>query len=599
MDPAITPKLKGDPTRIKEILINLLSNAVKFTPFGGEINLIISQESDKQNGNRIKFEVEDNGIGITKAQQNRIFEAFTQADISITRKYGGTGLGLTISSQFVNLMGGCIELESEKGKGTRFFFSLPLEEIASVESNETLAYTDITLAKFEKNVQTKLDKYLQSYFEHFGPSIKRFHSVFELKELNKDNACKNYWIDIDKAPKDIMDTLSRIDKEKIIAIANITSRNKLESLGLDQSNIIYKPVTMTKIKSVLGNTANTNPKLIDEEAVSKETLFDAKILVTEDNIINQKLVKRILELHGVNVDIANNGQEAFEKRKTGHYDLLFMDIQMPIMDGVEATHAILKHEEKESATHVPIIALTANALKGDRERYLSEGMDEYITKPIETSELIYILNKFLSHKISTTVAKDLTPLDIPKIPTPETETTSSEVSLADAVMPPIEKIRDESIVSLDIPDRRESVEMPLKELDDTPTAIDMAQTESPLIDIKEDAKSSSPKKILVAKKYLLVRKVFEKVLDNLGYAYDTLGHMESLEDSLDSGDYDLIFTDTSLVSEHIISTYTNVAIITPQDSFVADDAGVKKGESVVTATSRQEIEDIIHKYRGV
>jgi len=402
MDPNITSKLKGDPTKIKEIIINLLSNAVKFTSYGGEINLEITKITDEHENTRIKFLIQDNGIGMTKDQQSRIFDAFSQADVSVTRKYGGTGLGLTISSQFVELMGGTLELESAKDHGTVFYFSLPLEEVISSEVDYAHVFSDLTIGKYEQEIPTKLDNYLAEYMKFFGPSVKYFESIGELKELDNHNVCKNYWVDIDKAKQNIMDAIQHMDKSKLIVLANITSRNKIEELGIEQHNVIFKPVTLSKLKAVLNATTDSTSELIDEAIAVQKTKFDAHILVTEDNIINQKLIKRILEEHGMTVDIANNGLEAFEKRRMNKYDLLFMDIQMPVMDGIEATHEILDYEEDEELPHIPIVALTANALKGDREKFLAEGMDEYITKPIETTELLYVLNKFLSDKASIT-----------------------------------------------------------------------------------------------------------------------------------------------------------------------------------------------------
>ena len=174
MDPTIATKLKGDPTKIKEIVINLLSNAVKFTSYGGEINLEITKMEGENGNNRIKFIVQDNGIGMTKDQQSRIFDAFSQADVSVTRKYGGTGLGLTISSQFVELMGGLLELESAKDHGTSFFFSLPLEEVTSTDVNYAHAFTDITIGKYAQDIPTKLDNYLEEYFKFFRSISQTF-----------------------------------------------------------------------------------------------------------------------------------------------------------------------------------------------------------------------------------------------------------------------------------------------------------------------------------------------------------------------------------------------------------------------------------------
>ena len=543
MDPTISAKLKGDPTKIKEIVINLLSNAVKFTSYGGEINLEIKQDE----GDNIKFIVSDNGIGMTKDQQSRIFDAFSQADVSVTRKYGGTGLGLTISSQFVELMGGELELESAKDHGTSFFFTIPLEKVTSTEVDYAHAFTDVTIGKYTLDIPTKLDNNLEKYFKHFGPSVKHFDSIGDLKELDNNDTCENYWIDIDKARQNIMDAIHHMDRSKLIIIANVTSRNKIEELGVDQSNVIFKPVTLSKIKEVLNRTTTVTPQISDEAAVSQRTKFDAKILVTEDNIINQKLIKRILEEHGMTVDIANNGLESFEKRRNGTYDLLFMDIQMPVMDGIEATHEILDYEEDEELAHIPIVALTANALKGDRERFLGEGMDEYITKPIETTELLYILNKFLSHQA---------------IAETEQETVTETV---------VEQIE----ASTPVPE----VEIEVPEL----------VIEEPVV---ED------KKILVAKKLLLTRRVLAKVLDNLGKEYDVLEDIDNLEKTLASNKYDMVFADIDLITDEIAQSNENIAIITSKNAASTANINVQNGETIENSASKEDIENIIMKYRG-
>lgn len=558
MDPTISPKLKGDPTKIKEIIINLLSNAVKFTSYGGDINLEITKVQGDNGDNRIKFLVQDNGIGMTKDQQSRIFDAFSQADVSVTRKYGGTGLGLTISSQFVELMGGDLELDSAKDHGTSFFFSLPLEEVTSTEINYSHAFTDLTIGKYGQDIPTKLDNYLETYFKYFYPSVKHFESIGELKELDNNDVCKNYWIDIDKAKQNIMDAIHHMDKSKLIIIANVTSRNKIEELGIEQSNVIFKPVTLSKLKDVLSRTANTTPQLIEESLAVQQTKFDAHILVTEDNIINQKLIKRILEEHGITVDIANNGLESFEKRRSGNYDLLFMDIQMPVMDGIEATHEILDYEEDEEIAHVPIVALTANALKGDRERFLGEGMDEYITKPIETTELLYVLNKFLSGKT----------------------TTSTQTPINKEVTPPTPKV-EEVVVET------ETIDEPTLDLID-----DLVIT-----DPTEDV-NNNDKKILIAKKFVLSRRVLAKVISNLGYDYDALDNVDDLEDALASGMYDVVLTDVKLVTEHISNAYANIAIISSCDTKTSQEVDVAKGETIASNPSKEEIENIIKKYRG-
>lgn len=528
MDPTISPKLKGDPTKIKEILINLLSNAIKFTSYGGEINLEIKKIQSNNGTSDIKFCIQDNGIGMSKDQQLHIFDAFSQADISVTRKYGGTGLGLTISSRLVELMGGKLELESAKDHGTTFYFTLPVEEVESIGSSSQHAFSNVTICKYQQDIPTKLDSYLEDYFKYFGPSVKHFESAGELKELNDLQACKNYWIDIDKAKQNIVDALRNIDKSKLIIIANVTSRNMLEPLGIAKENVIYKPITISKLKAILNKDIKKTAETIKEEALL-EAKFVAHALVTEDNIINQKLIRRVLEDHGITVDLANNGLEAFEKRRNGKYDLIFMDIQMPVMDGIEATHEILDYEEDEKIPHIPIIALTANALKGDREKFMSEGMDEYITKPIETSELLFILNKFLSHKATKSM---------------------------------IDKSAHKT--------QEEQGKEPLEN-----TAILSNQDNSVVV----TEENNEPKMILISKKFLLEGRILGKMIENLGLTYKILADFDQLENELSSGKYDLLFTDDSLIKKQMDTSHQNVHVIT-------------------TAVTKEEIENLIKKYRG-
>ncbi len=575
MDPTISVKLKGDPTKIKEIIINLLSNAIKFTSYGGEINLVIKKTHNENDLNpKISFLVQDNGIGMTKDQQSRIFDAFTQADVSVTRKYGGTGLGLTISSQFVELMGGLLELESAKDHGTSFFFSLPLEEIISNDVNYIHAFNDITLGKYEQDIPTKLDNYIEDYFKYFGPSIKRFESIGTLKELLDQNACKSYWIDIDKAKQNILDAIRSIDKSKLIILANVTSRSKIEELGIAQENVLYKPLTLSKLKNVLLKSTSVVPKLSTEALPAHDTKFDAHVLVTEDNIINQKLIKRILEEHGITVDLANNGLESFEKRRNNNYDLLFMDIQMPVMDGIEATHEILDYEEDEELPHVPIVALTANALKGDRERFLNEGMDEYITKPIETSELLYILNKFLSNKSSISTRKVVAKPD----------THIPDISLEETVEKKMEEVK--TIEKTAPEDTSDSISLETEEAEevkiiDKPAPEDTSESISLETEEVVEMKTVEPrqKKILIAKKFLLERRVLTKIIENLGYDYVALESVDLLDNELESGNYDILFTDTNSISDNISQTSDNLAIIT-------------------TNKTKEEIENLIKKQRG-
>ncbi|SFV59159.1 BarA sensory histidine kinase (= VarS = GacS) [hydrothermal vent metagenome] len=593
MDPSIPQKLKGDPTKIKEIVINLLSNAVKFTSYGGEINLEISRVVSEEGHNKIKFIVQDNGIGMSKDQQGHIFDAFSQADVSVTRKYGGTGLGLTISSQFVELMGGLLELTSAKDQGTTFYFSIPLEEISSEEENYQNIFANLTIGKYTQDIPSKLDEYLESYLKYFGTSVKHFESIGEFKDLESSHLCKDYWIDIDKAKESMIETIYQMDKSKVILIANISSRDKIEAFGLEQSNIIFKPVTLTKMKSALSLSTDTTPELIEEKIAKQQSHFNAHVLITEDNVINQKLIKRILEEHGISSDIANNGLESFEKRRSNDYDLVFMDIQMPVMDGIEATHEIIDYEEDENATHVPIVALTANALKGDRERFLAEGLDEYITKPIETTELLYILKKFLSHKAVSKPTKKPTDKKVIAKKVIAKKKVKPKTQSSEKV---IEKValEETAIVAVNTPKKPKKNSM----LDRINKAKSSSKVTVKVEKTPKAVASNLGQNILIVKKLLLPRRILEKVFKNLEYSYESVSKVTQLEAKILSLEYDILFIDNKLLTESIININKDMTLIVSKDLADKETLNLSKGEFITSTASKEEIDQIIKKYRG-
>jgi signal transduction histidine kinase/CheY-like chemotaxis protein len=399
IDPAISPRLKGDSTKLKEILTNLLNNAVKFTGQGGAIAVEVKKlDNTRDKRSLIEFRVSDTGIGMSQAQLKKIFQPFAQADSSVTRKYGGTGLGLTITKEYVELMGGKLSVESEEGVGTTFTFTLPLEEISDEEHNYRNLFDTVTFCRYRSVETARLNEYLDRYAAYFGMQFLDFGEIPELQEILKEHK-HPILLDYDRIPENLKEALEHLPGEDLFLMARVTSRHELEKYELSNENILFKPVTFTKVLNMLRTIVKHETEVKKGGTAPKvHTKYEGKVLVVEDNIINQKLVKNILEGLGLEVDIAQNGLKAFELRRANDYDLIFMDIQMPVMNGVEATHEILEYEEDEELPHVPIVALTANALKGDRERFLSEGMDEYISKPIEMSELIYILNKFLHDK---------------------------------------------------------------------------------------------------------------------------------------------------------------------------------------------------------
>ncbi|MGD9971177.1 MAG: ATP-binding protein [Sulfuricurvum sp.] len=574
VDPSLERPLKGDPTKIKEVVINLLSNAVKFTNSGGSINVDIRRvESDRPNRARVRFQVKDNGIGVTSEQKSRIFEAFSQADTSITRKYGGTGLGLTISSRFVELMGGKLDLESEPGNGTMFFFVLEFEEIETLNEPLKGSFSNINAVILESSNKKKVQTtYLKEYLDYFGVSYTVFHEMDELRMLERQVNYDLLLIDKDYASdEDLVSYAS--SQEQLVLITKSYYMKMIDGMGIDIFKVLYEPLNSTKVRSTLESydveafstrkQKATRRKKFDE----KNSRFAATALVAEDNIINQKLIRRTLEDLGLEVTIANNGLEAFEKRKNGDYDIIFMDIQMPVLDGMEATQEILDFEEDYGQRHIPIIALTANALKGDRERFMEAGMDEYTTKPLVRSEIISLLNNFISHKIIDikAVPKHATEINAPSVQMSIEEAIPQE-SIVEAEFPqempqsdePEEnnihsKISEEEIstqyeIEVSVPTIQDNPAIEPETVDEEEVYVQEAMPE-PIMHSTFDAD------ILIAKQNPLEMKLFARILDDLGYTYHTAGNTEEFLNKLNNHRYKLALFDKTLNEINLKEVY--------------------------------------------
>ncbi len=570
LDPAIDKKLLGDTVKIKEVLINILSNAIKFTDFGGKINVEIRKVSTIDNHTEISFSIKDNGVGMTKEQQLNVFSAFTQADVSITRKYGGTGLGLTISTKFLDLMGSELKLESEKEKGTRFYFNIVFEEV--LESTElALSYNfkDLTISKYQYDIPIQQDIYLTEYLKHYNITAKTFKTPADLKKLNEDKTINSIWIDVDNSDEELLKSIYKINSNKVILLASFSNRTHFEELSVNVAKILYKPITPTKVIQGLNATENSNKdiELDSKTNVTFEKIkFQGNVLVAEDNFINQKLIKQVLLKYGVTVELANNGLEAFEKRKSNNYDLILMDIQMPVMDGVEATHEIINYEVEEKHHHVPIIALTANALTGDRERFLEQGLDEYIAKPIETNELLYILKKFLKPKT-------------------EEESKSYSPKVLEKVEKKTEVSKNEGILVLDEDNLSDKLNILEEELNN-----------------KEEERKHSNKKILILKKNPLEAQILSKVIANMNYDIEIVHRADELENFIDKEEYDMLLIDKEIeqFNEKILKKQhrnMNVIMLSQNQSSEHYNTNLIK-EIHVGIIKRDNIQQLIKKYRG-
>ncbi|MDR0579870.1 MAG: response regulator [Campylobacteraceae bacterium] len=729
IDPSLTNYLKGDITKIKEVLINLMSNAIKFTAQNGSIVVSIIRLESKDKGHaRISFSVEDNGIGIPKSKMQDIFNAFSQADSTITRKYGGTGLGLTISSKFITMMNGKLEVESNEGKGSKFFFVLELIETPSSEPTLYNRYSDYRFAVLTKPNNAKThEKFLKSYLQYFGSQILFYSSIDELKKLVYDSSINSIFFDLENVDEDELQQYKKIQLPTIIAMKP-SQQKRFEELNTQYLSSIFEPINVSKIVKALEQKreflpqdksktkpqieqvspsvtsypytssalsksfsadaqqpdvpsvepvndkpiisfneqkdiislsdknfadesikaeeetaitiASSNeeanaiptinlldkdletkdkldvvsniyvdekdadtvapssnydiPPLVEDTKVANEppavitqnvsietilntsavttpikqqgssTMFNAKVLVAEDNEINQKLIKRALEDIGLTVTIVQNGLLAVEKAKEDKFDMVFMDIAMPVMDGVEATHQIIKHEKENGKSHVPIVAVTANALKGDRERFMSEGLDEYVTKPIKKDAILRVLNMFIPEK---------------SVPDPKIEQA-------------IEK-KFESILSHDVNTNQDA-----QKLVTTPK-IEMVQ---PVI--KFDLKD-----VLIFKKTQIEAKIFAQIIEQLNNSVNIANSIEEFKKELDNAHFRIVIVDKE-IGEDILKTVVDtvqeiekihnrghIAIVLFYDIDTPSNAEAAKFDEIRrNVISKQSLKSLIAKY---
>jgi PAS domain S-box-containing protein len=408
VDPQVPDVVEGDITRLRQVLINLIGNAVKFTAEG---EIVIRVQLQKEEGKKalIHFSVRDTGVGITKEQQGKLFKAFSQADSSTTRKYGGTGLGLAICKKLVNLMGGEIWVESEQGVGSDFQFTIE-QGIVTKDKKPGADRLNTEILKGKKALliddsETNL-KILQKQFELWGIKSVCVNTskkgVAQAVEKKFDFAI----MDFEMPEMDGVQATAAIraekSKEELPVILLSSAYPDLTEQRKDElfSGYYMKPIRHSLLQKSLIRILSKN-KL--EEASNKPTspkepntsLVPLNILLAEDNAVNQKLATLTMKNLGYEIDVVANGLEAVEAVLRQDYDVVFMDVQMPEMDGVEATHVIIK---KLGRKRPSIIAMTANAMEGDREKFLGEGMDDYISKPISVDALKNVLGRISKDK---------------------------------------------------------------------------------------------------------------------------------------------------------------------------------------------------------
>ena len=410
IDDAVPQFVMGDGLRLRQVILNLVGNAIKFTE-KGEVAVSVRVESEDHERITLHFAVLDTGIGISLEHLSKVFEAFEQADTSMTRRFGGTGLGLSISSRLVSLMGGRIWVQSQLGVGSTFHFLVPFSKSVAlpaprVSSNDLQVLSGMRVLIVDDNDTNRriLLRMCQNWRMNPVAVANAADALEQLRHASETGP-----------PFDLVLTdASMPDVDGFTLASHIHQDNKISSVvvmmltSLDQAatskdlerlgirSFLVKPVKQSDlldaIMLAMDGRRTDSPAPADTQQ-APITLPPLRILLAEDSLANQKLAIGLLKRWGHSTTVANNGAEAVDLAAQGGFDVILMDIQMPVMDGMEAT-ALIRQEQSRTGQHVPIIAMTAHAMKGDKERCLASGMDAYVSKPVRPNDLLAAMTPF-------------------------------------------------------------------------------------------------------------------------------------------------------------------------------------------------------------
>ncbi len=439
IDPNLPYVVRSDPTRLRQIVTNLVSNAVKFTR-SGEIKVALAVAEPSLPKNDVEaaqlellISVKDTGIGIPKSQQTKIFEAFTQADTSTTRDYGGTGLGLAICSNLTKLLGGKIWLESEVGKGSTFFVQFPVDTLSDVEVSQSIDLSGRRILVVDDNETNR--RFYSSMLERAGCETECAIDGHDAIDMLQNPAAKRY----DLVLLDVL--MPKLDGYDVVRKLALNSNYKtpiimLSSMDCLSSELpkgdelikrqLFKPAMRSEllaaIRDALAGISST--KTSNNSEKFERTNYPKHVLVADDSAINRSVAQSLLERRGHQVTVAVDGEQAVSLWKQHDIDIILMDAQMPKLDGVEATRSIRMAESKLDR-RTPIVAMTAHAMRGDREKYLASGMDGYISKPFRPIEMFELVETLGLQRNRETVAAKPTHPNPDRSPTPTTTTTNA------------------------------------------------------------------------------------------------------------------------------------------------------------------------------
>ena len=452
VDPDVRPVVRGDPMRIRQILTNLMGNAIKFTQRGG-VSVRVSKRNDTATQHELLFAVRDTGIGLAADAAARLFQPFTQADASVTRRYGGTGLGLTICKKLVDLMGGRIGVRSEPGRGSVFWFTIPFEKAPGdiTVSHKNFAGSRALLAASPQRAQhiTPILATLELDVTQVPDTATALSRLRQSAPLGKTFSFDLLVVDTGSVGGDVAGLF-----RGILGDRQLDSLRML-ALGLDSAPDARVVVAPTRaddaalrqgVRSAFGVAPQARAQPVLSAPLSPAAgvggqQLSGKVLLVEDHPVNQKVAQKLLERLGLAVDVAENGEVALEKLREQPYAMVLMDCQMPVLDGYSATRRLREIENEQGKPRTPVIAMTAHAMSGDRERCLQAGMDDYLSKPLDRQLLEQTLTRWMPKSpnpvpaptaaATPAIKPEAIPSTMPNPPPPDTLDTTTLVDLED------------------------------------------------------------------------------------------------------------------------------------------------------------------------
>ena len=473
VDDDVRPGVRGDSVRVRQILTNLVGNAIKFTEKGG-VSVRVSRRGDTSTHHELLFAVRDTGIGLAPEQAARLFQPFTQADASVTRRYGGTGLGLTICKKLVDLMGGKIGVRSEAERGSVFWFSIPFEKLPGdiAGSRRDLTGLRTLLACGGAYAQRVAPMLAGIGLEttHVVDTAAALRRLRQAAPLGRAFSFELLVIDASSLNGDTSALLRNVLRDpklsnlRVLALGGVAASDpRIAGVGRDVDDASLRPA----LQLLFGLPERGRPQPLlggrtPEAANAAEKQLRGRVLLVEDHPVNQQVARRLLERLGLKVDTAGNGAEALDKLGAQTFDLILMDCQMPVLDGYSATRRLRERELRDAVPRMPVIAMTAHAMAGDRERCLEAGMDDYLTKPLDRVLMAETLARWLdiSNASATRPAQvvagatlrqpppiQAVPAALPKVPGPDMSVAASPV-LDEATLADLEDIMGDDVRGL-------------------------------------------------------------------------------------------------------------------------------------------------------